>query len=129
MSVALLTAQELLGLFELDGSGKVLYYRMNSDEEPGGASLDMAGRNFYDEVAPFENVAEFRRFVTEFTRGSKAADSFDFDCQYEDSDHPVRVLLARICERVNRNKTKSVLVHIRRGGSTDTKTQKFRGDT
>jgi hypothetical protein len=122
MSVALLTAQELLGLFELDGSGKVLYYRLDSDEEQGGSSLGMAGHNFYDEVASFENVAEFRRFVTEFTRGPKAADSFDFDCHYEDSDHPVRVLLARICERVNRNKTKSILVHIRRG---DTKTQKF----
>src|SRR5215217_5247998 len=119
MSVALLTAQELLGLFELDGAGKVLYYRKYSDEERDGASLDMAGHNFYDEVAPFENVEEFRRFVTEFIRGPKAADSFDFDCHYEDSDHPVRVLLARICERVNRNKTKSILVHIRRGGNDD----------
>ena len=32
-----------------------------------------------------------------------------------DSDHQIRVLLARICEHVNRNATKSVLVHIRRG--------------
>src|SRR5690348_6721256 len=127
MSVALLTAQELLGLFELDGAGKVLYYRKDADEERGGASLNMAGHNFYDEVASFENVAEFRRFVTEFTRGPKAADSFDFDCHYEDSDHPVRVLLARICEHVNRSQTKSILVHIRRGNS-DKKTQKFRGD-
>ena len=117
MSVALLTAQELLGLFELDGAGKVLYYRKDSDEERGGAAVEMAGHNFYDEVAPFENVAEFRRLVTEFTRGPKPADSFDFDCHYEDSAHPVRVLLARICERVNRNKTKSILVHIRRGGT------------
>jgi hypothetical protein len=115
MSVSLLTAQELLGLFELDGTGKVLYYRMESGGELGGMSLDMAGHNFYDEVAPFENVEEFRRCVTEFTRGAKAADSFDFDCHYEDSDHPVRVLLARIRERLNRNNTKSVLVHIRPG--------------
>jgi hypothetical protein len=115
MSVSLLTAQELLGLFELDGTGKVLYYRMDSGGEPGGTSVDMAGHNFYDEVAPFENVEEFRRSVTEFTRGAKAADSFDFDCHYEDSDHPVRVLLARIRERLNRNNTKSILVHIRPG--------------
>ena len=45
----------------------------------------------------------------------KAADSFDLDCHYGTSDHPVRVLLARIRERVNRNNTKSVLVHIRQG--------------
>jgi hypothetical protein len=111
MSVSLLTAQQLLGLFELDALGKVLYYRMDST----GTSPDMTGHNFYDEVAPFENIEEFRQCVTDFTQGAKAADSFDFDCHYDGSDHPVRVLLARICERVNLNNTKSVLVHIRRG--------------
>jgi hypothetical protein len=109
MSAWLLTAQELLGLFELDDDGKVLYYRTDS----GATSRDMTGHNFYDEVAPFENVEEFRQCVTDFTRGAKAADSFYFDCHYDGSDHPVRVLLARICERLNRNNTKSVLVHIR----------------
>jgi len=122
MSVSLLTAQKLLGLFELDGAGRVLYHRMDSGDGPGGTSLDMAGHNFYDEIASFKNVDEFRQYVTEFTHGAKAADSFDFDCHYEDSNHPIRVLLARICERVNRNNTKSVLVHIRQ--SPDEKTQK-----
>ena len=111
MSVSLLTAQELLGLFELDALGKVLYYRMDS----AGTSPDMTGHNFYEEVAPFDNVEEFRQCVIDFTLGAKAADSFDFDCQYGGSDLPVRVLLARICERLNRNITKSVLVHIRQG--------------
>ena len=110
MSATLLTGQELLGLFELDVAGKILYCRMDSI----GTSPDMTGHNFYDEVAPFDNVEEFRRCVTEFTRGGEAADSFDFDCHYEGSGHPVRVLLARIREHVNRNNTKSVLVHFRR---------------
>ena len=110
MRALLFPTQELLGLFELDGAGKVLYYRMDSD----GTSRDMTGHNFYDEVAPFENVEEFRQCVTDFTLGVKAADSFDFDCHYGGSDHPVRVLLARIFEHVNAKDTKSVLVHIRR---------------
>ena len=114
MSASLLTAQELLGLFEIDGTGKILYYRRDSPS----TSVDMTGQNFYDEVAPFENVEEFRQRVTDFTRGAKAADSFDFDCHHEGSIHPVRVLLARICEHVNRNDTKSVLVHIRRAVNT-----------
>src|SRR5215218_7307196 len=113
MSVSLLTAEKLSGLFELDDGGKVLYHRMDSAGEPGGTLPDMAGHNFYDEVAAFKNVEEFRRCVTEFMRGGKAADSFDFDCRYEDCDQQVRVLLARIRERVDRNLTKSVLVHIR----------------
>lgn len=120
MSVSLLTAQEMLGLFELDALGKVLYYRMDSP----GTSPDLTGHNFYDEVAPYENVEEFRQCVTDFTRGEKAADSFHFDCHYGGSDHPVRVLLARICERVNLNNTKSVLVHIRRGLPLETEYQR-----
>lgn len=111
MSASVLTTQALLGLFELDGAGKILYYRTDD----ASLSPDMTGHNFYDEVAPFENIEEFRQCVTDFTRGGKVADSFEFDCHYNDFNHPIRVLIARICERLNRNSTKSVLVHIRQG--------------
>jgi hypothetical protein len=115
MSIGLLTTQELFGLFELDAAGTVLYYRIEPGGELGSTSPDMTGRNFYDEIATFENVEEFRQCVTHFTRGAKPADSFNFDCRYEDYAKPVKVLLARIRERGNQNNTKSVLVHIRRG--------------
>ena len=114
MSISLTTAQELLGLFELDGAGKVLYYRKDLAGEPGGASMDIVGHNFYNEVAHFENVDEFRRCVTEFTRSATAADSFEFECRYGSSAHRVKVLLARICESVNRENTKSILVYLKR---------------
>ena len=114
MSVSLLTRQELFGLFELDAAGTVLYYRIEPGGELGVSSPDMAGRNFYDEVAPFENVEEFRQCVTQFTRSAQPADSFNFDCRYEGCAQPVKVLLARIRELLDRNLTKSVLVHIRR---------------
>jgi len=114
MSVSLTTAQELLGLFELDDAGKVLYYRKDVGGEPGGPSLDVVGHNFYNEVARFENVDEFRQCVNEFTRSATAADSFDFECRYGSSAHRVKVLLARICESLNRNKTKSILVYLKR---------------
>ena len=113
MSASLLTVQEPLGLFEIDAAGKVLYHRSEAGAGPSRTLPNMAGTNFYDDVARFENVENFRRCVTEFISGSKAADSFDFDCHYEGSNHPVRVLLARICD-LNRNVTRSVLVHIRR---------------
>ena len=111
MSANVLTASKLLGLFELDQAGKVLYYRMDSTD----ISPDITGYNFYDEVARFENVEDFRRCVVDFIHSAKVADSFDFDCHYHSFNHPVRVLLARIREHVNRSNTKSVLVHIRPG--------------
>jgi hypothetical protein len=113
MSVPLTTAQELLGLFELDDAGKVLYYRKDLAGELGGASIDIVGQNFYNEVAHFENVDEFRRCVTEFRRSATAADSFEFECRYGSSAHRVKVLLARICESVNRENTKSILMYLK----------------
>ena len=124
MSASVLAVQELLGLFELDDAGKVLYHRPDSGSEPNATSRDMEGRNFY-EFAPFENVEEFRRCVMEFTRSAKAADSFAFDCRCDGSAHPVKVLLARIRECIDRTNTKSVLVHIRREENTHEKTQKY----
>jgi hypothetical protein len=118
MSMGLLTAKELFGLFELDAAGTVLYYRIEPSEEHGATSPDTAGRNFFDEVAPFENVEEFRHCVTQFTHGAKLADSFNFNCRYEGCAQPVRVLMARIREDVNRLNTKSVLVHFRRAPDT-----------
>jgi hypothetical protein len=114
MSASVLTGQEFLGLFEIDKAGKVLYYRMDSGGEPGGTSPDIVGHDFYNEVARFENVDEFRRCVTEFIRSATAADSFDFECRYGDSAHRVKVLLARICESGNRENTKSTLVYLKR---------------
>src|SRR5215216_5163243 len=128
MSASVMAAQEVLGLFELDDAGKVLFYRMDSEGMQGGMSPDIAGHNFYDEIVPFDNVEEFRQCVTEFTRGAKAADSFNFDCRYGGSAQRVKVLLARIPESVNRNKTKSVLVHIRQGVTLTRTPRAFRGD-
>jgi hypothetical protein len=115
MSAASLTEQKLLGLFELDPAGIVLYSRAEpAGDDDGAASPDIAGRNFYEEVAPFDNVEEFRQRVTEFALGASPADSFRFDCQYREDVLPVRVLLARIREQASNERTKSVIVHIRK---------------
>jgi hypothetical protein len=114
MDVLQPTKTELFGLFELDTTGIVLYHRIDPMTEPCTSSPNVAGRNFFDDVAPFENREEFRRCVNQFTRGERFADSFDFKCCYNGSAEQVRVLLARIPEATNPNKTKAILVHIRR---------------
>jgi hypothetical protein len=106
-------AQKLYGLIELDEAGTVLYARFEGDGAAAFAARDVTGRNFYTEVAPFTNVGEFRRLLESFSKGSQPAHSTDFTCEYADGPLPVRVLLARIRERSERDATKSVLVHIR----------------
>jgi hypothetical protein len=114
MKTSLLDQQKLFGLFELDPAGTVLYSRAEPDGNPASTRPDVAGHNFFDEVAPFENVEEFRRHIADFTLSNGQADNFNFTCQMKNISLPVRVLLARIHERSNGARTKSILVHIRK---------------
>jgi hypothetical protein len=114
MSASPLTKRKLFGLFELDHAGTVLYSRVEPEAKSDGAPPDVSGRNFYEEVAPFENVEEFRRRVSAFASGASPADNFNFNCLYGDCAQPVRVLLTRVRERTSQSRTKSVLVHIRK---------------
>lgn len=110
-----MTKQKLFGLFELDAAGTVLYSRVEPEGDAPAVRPDFAGRNFYAEVAPFENVEEFRRRVTGFAQGVSPAHTFSFDCRYGGDTLPVSVLLARVRERTCGERTRSVLVHIRKG--------------
>jgi hypothetical protein len=103
------------GLFELDSAGTVLYSRPDPAGETNANWPDVVGRNFYIEVAAFGNIEELRRKIAQFTYSSSPADSFHFECECEDGPLAVRILLARIRERSSNDRTKSVLVHIRKG--------------
>jgi hypothetical protein len=113
MSAFVIVEQKFFGLVELGTDGTVLYSRIESDDRLFPAT-NITGRNFYSEVAPFHNVEEFHECLVSFLRSPQQANSFLFDCQYEDGPVQVKVLLARVRERSEENVTKSMLVHIRK---------------
>jgi hypothetical protein len=114
MNTSLLNQQKLFGLFELDPAGVVIYSRIEPDGDVNVVTPNVAGHNFYNEVAPFGNTEELRRRVRDFTNSNGQADNFYFTCQCDDGPLPVKVLLARIRECSNGKHTKSVLMHIRK---------------
>lgn len=114
MSTSLPDQQKLFGLFELDPVGTVLYSRMEPDGDAFGNAPDVAGHNFFETVAPFENAEELRRRIARFTSSDGQADNFHFSCRYGNGPMLVKVLLARIRERFNGTHTKSILLHIRK---------------
>lgn len=114
MSSLIFAQQKLFGLLELDAAGTVLYSRIEIEGDFNGSSSDVTGRNFYSEVAPFSNIKEFHQRLDTFSRSSEHANSFVFNCDYEDGVVLVKVLLARIRERSNDYRTKSLLVHIKK---------------
>lgn len=110
--------QKLFGLFELDANGTIIYSRDFSPLEISAAATTattLVGRNFFDEVASFKNVEEFRRHFKYFMRGSNARENFIFDCDFDEAVVPVKVKMAQISERESdSNRTKLVIVDIRK---------------
>lgn len=108
--------RKLYGLVELDSAGTVHFARVEPDGTPRpGAAPDHTGRNFYTEVAPFRNVAEFKDQLDAFNRGTQQpTHSMDFTCDYGDGPLLVRVLLTRIREGSQADATRSILIHIQR---------------
>ena len=115
MRAPVLSGQKFFGLVELDAAGRVVFCSPMSEDNFSRNSADgVAGRDFFAEVAPFENVEEFRQCVNEFRASSRQASSINFTCRYSDGPLDVRVLLARIRERTDTRETKSILVHVRK---------------
>ena len=114
MSSMILAQKKLFGLLELDEAGTVIYSRLEGDDNINGSAADVAGRNFFSEVAAFMNVKEFHQRLESFNQSREQAKSFIFNCDYEDGTVPVRVLLARIREQANGDRTKSLLMHIKK---------------
>ena len=114
MSTSLIPTQRPLGLFELDAEGTILFSRLEPDGRPGdGRGAELAGRNFYEEVAAFDNADELRRMIKGFLRGGGPADSFDFTSRSGGEAVPLRVLLARVRERSDAGSTAAVILHLR----------------
>jgi hypothetical protein len=116
MNSLIYSQQKLFGLLELDAAGTVLYSKLESDGNLDGSTAKVTGLNFFSEVAPFMNIAEFHQRLEAFNRSTEQAYSFVFHCDYKDGAVPVRVILARIRERSNECRTKSLLIHIKRAG-------------
>jgi hypothetical protein len=116
LSSVILRQQKLFGLLELDAAGTVLYSRLEADDtgDLDCPVADVTGHNFFLEVASFMNIEEFQQHLETFNNGCEQANSFEFNCDYEDGAVQVRVLLARIRERSNDYRTKSLLVHIKK---------------
>lgn len=114
MDSVVLSRQKVFGLLELDASGTVLHCTLKANGALDGSAANVAGHNFYSEVASFRNIDEFHQCLDAFNQGSEQAKSFVFNCDYEDGSEPIRVLLARIRERINGDHIKSLLIHIRK---------------
>lgn len=107
---------EMFGLFELDDSGKVLYSRMYDRQDRGGAEGNAVGRNFFQEVAEFENRDDLRQHFRKFLAGTTPADSFRFECMFGDRTVRAKIFMTRGHESDSDRTAGIVIMDIRRDG-------------
>jgi len=101
------------GLFELDPAGIVIRYSPAAERNDPGLQQNILGRNFFTEIAPVEQVKDFRdRFHVFMTHG-EAVQRFTCTFSIERSQIRVQILLARISEQSEDGRKRLALVHIR----------------
>ncbi len=113
MNLAPATFQKLFGLFELDSDGKIIYSRDFSKLGFAATNVALVGRNFFDEVAPFNNVEEFRRHFKYFVKSDQPTENFIFDCQYDGAVISVKVKISQVSEREFDERKNLFIVDIR----------------
>src|SRR5262245_32690563 len=110
----------ILGLFELDQNGKVLYFDHSDHSTNNGR--DLRGANFFTEIADFNNASELEcRFET-FLLMQSSACSFHFTCKGDEGETEVQVLMARLRKLPA---DYSFLIHIRRAEAVDVSLQEL----
>ncbi len=113
MSLKAFDHEESLGIFELDENNLVIYSSFEESNNWIGAEKDIEGRDFFHEVLAFTNVADLQRRLETFKAEAIPARSFDFVCHFHHHSVPVKVLLARLCDKLD-GQPRSILVHLRR---------------
>ena len=87
-----ISPEKIFGFFELDDSGIVRYSRPTRAAESDDDAV--VGEDFF-ELATFQNRDDLRRRFKRFVESHDAANSFIFDCFFNNSVVRTKVMLTR----------------------------------
>ena len=93
MNTATISRDSVIGFFELDDSGIVKYSRTGVSAD-GLSEHSIIGEDFF-ELAAFRNSGELKRLFRRFVESREAADSFPFDCCFDNTVVHTKVTLTR----------------------------------
>lgn len=105
------------GLYELSGDGTVLYSRAARLNFDGGEQHDIIGRDFFRDVAQFENKEDLRYHFRKFFVSSRSADSFGFECEFGEGSVQTKITMTRGHETANDGTASIVIMDIKQAGN------------
>ena len=85
----------LLGVFELDEKGRILYSNIDESSSSMYGETALGGADFFTQVTGFANAPDLRRRFDLFRLNGMPAQSFDFTCQYPDGSAKIRIFMVR----------------------------------
>lgn len=104
------------GLYELSGDGTVLYSRGRSERGLDIPADESVGRDYFQEIAPFENIADLRRHFRRFLTEDGASHTFVFDCLFKSEVVRAKVFMTRASEVEHDHTGGIVILDIRKFG-------------
>jgi hypothetical protein len=110
-----MNTQGTFGLYELSNDGTVLYTRGASVANEG--TYELIGRDFFREVAQFVNKEALRSHFRSFLSSARPADSFGFDCEYQEGSVRTKITMTRGHETNNDGTASIVIMNIKQEGN------------
>lgn len=101
------------GLFELERNGKIVYTRYRKNNQLIAVRPHLVGLNFFEDIADFENVTEFKCHFDNFFKSNQISDNFIFDCRFDSEIVPIRVMMLKAYSNSCMNPPNIVILDIR----------------
>lgn len=89
------TAGNIFGIFELSDDGTILTSLIRENGRYTTPVAKMVGKDFFDDIADFENTFDLRKHFRNFITSRKAFDIFDFQCEYPQQTLRTRISMTR----------------------------------
>ena len=101
------------GLLELNGAGTIVRFTpAHREGAAGGQPREVVGHNFFEDIAPVEELRRLKGRFLAFMAFGDSAQSLDFRFAYEDSVVAAHIMLTRLADRAELGSARVALVRL-----------------
>ena len=100
------------GMFELDASGVVVHYSPATEEKQDALSINVMGRNFFDDLASISQVEELKSRFLRFMADGTSVERFTVSFPYNQNNVKVQIVMAHLSEQTERGRERFALIRL-----------------
>jgi photoactive yellow protein len=100
------------GLFELDATGTVVHYSPPTEEKTNASSINVVGRNFFDDVIQEAQVKDLKLRFLNFMLDGNSVERFSLNFLFRQSNIKVQIVMAHLTERSENRRERFALIRL-----------------